>query len=382
MRLLMVDQYGEIGGGQRCFLEAAEGFRARNWDLYAAVPPTGPLTRELQRHCAKVFPLPCGPFSPTRKSVKDAVRLACQIPRQINTLRSIVRKNQIDAIYVNGSQVLPAVALADAGIPVLFHVHWVVTQRLALTLAQWAVRRSGAFVIATSEFVARSARQTVDRERIRVVYNGVTAGGSVSRGTGLPRHVAILGRIAPEKGQLEFVQAARLALRTAPWLRFTICGAPMFSSLDYMEQVRQEARGLPIDFPGWVDDVPAWLSKVDLLVVPSHESDNIPRVIMEAFAAQTPVIAFPSGGIPELIEDRVTGLLVRDRTSEALAQAICTALEAPESLTIIAQEARRRWERCYALQRFQSELCGIVEEAVRLHHQRNPSLSTGNKAEA
>jgi glycosyltransferase involved in cell wall biosynthesis len=119
-----------------------------------------------------------------------------------------------------------------------------------------------------------------------------------------------------------------------------------------------------------------------LLVVPSQESDNIPRVILEAFAAQVPVIAFPSGGIPELVENGVTGLLVGERTPQALARGICSAIEAPELLTAMATEARRRWERQYALQRFQSEVCEIVEEVVRLHHQRTPSLRAGNKAEA
>ena len=382
MRLLIVDQYGQIGGGQRCFLEAAEGFHAKGWDVYAAVPPKGPLTRELEKYCARVYPLPCGPFGSTRKSVRDALRLAAQLPRQVAMLRRIARENRIDAIYVNGSQVLPAVALAHGAIPVLFHVHWVVTQPMALNIAQWAVRRSNAFVIATSEFVARSARQVVAPERIRVVYNGVTAGDGAPRGMGVPRHIGIVGRVAPEKGQLEFVRAARLALRDAPWLRFTVCGAPMFSGMNYMDQVRREAEGLPIEFPGWVDDVPDWLGTVDLLVVPSHESDNIPRVILEAFAAQVPVIAYPSGGIPELIEDGVNGLLVAERSPQALARGICGAIEAPESLTAMATEARRRWERLYALQRFQSEVCEIVEEAVRLHHQRTPSLRTGNKAEA
>jgi glycosyltransferase involved in cell wall biosynthesis len=382
MRLLMVDQYGQIGGGQRCFLEAAEGFRAKGWDVYAAVPPNGPLTREMERHCTRVYSLPCGPFTSTRKSLWDALRLTGQLPRQVAILRRIAREHRIDAIYVNGSQVLPAAALAYGGLPVLFHVHWVVTQRLAVNIAQWAVRRCGAFVIATSEFVARSAGQVVGPDRIRVVYNGVTAGDGAPRGIGVPRHIAIVGRVAPEKGQLEFVRAARLALRDAPWLRFTVCGAPMFSGMTYMQQVRQEAKGLPIEFPGWMDDIPAWLSEVDLLVVPSQESDNIPRVILEAFAAQVPVIAYPSGGIPELIENEVTGLLVRERTPEALARGICSAIEAPELLTSIATEARRRWERQYSLERFQSDVCDIVEEVVRLHHQRTPPLSAGSKAEA
>jgi glycosyltransferase involved in cell wall biosynthesis len=139
---------------------------------------------------------------------------------------------------------------------------------------------------------------------------------------------------------------------------------------------------LPIDFPGWAGNVAGWLREVDLLVVPSNETDNIPRVILEAFAAQVPVVAFPSGGVPELVEDGSTGLLVKERTAQALSKKICDAIEAPEAMAAMAAEARRRCERLYTLPRFQSEVCDAVEEAVRRHHHRAPSWSAGSKADA
>jgi glycosyltransferase involved in cell wall biosynthesis len=382
MRLLMVDQYGDLGGGQRCFLEASEGFRARNWKVYAAVPSAGPLSGELKRRGVDVMPLACGPFTATRKSPTDMLRFAAQIPLQVTTLRQIVRRNDVDAIYVNGSQVLPAVSIARQGRPVIFHVHWVVTQPLALRLSEWALRRSEGFVIATSQFVARSLGGVVAPEKMRVIYNGVAVADETICNTRKPRHVAILGRIAPEKGTLEFVRAAILALRESPDLRFTVCGAPMFSGHGYMDQVRREAEGLPIAFPGWTDDVAGWLREVDLLVVPSNETDNIPRVILEAFGAQVPVIAFRSGGVPELVEDGVTGLLTKERTPESLAGKIHEAIVAPEWIATMVAEAKRRSERLYTLQRFQSEVCETVEEAVRLSHHRAPSWSAGSKADA
>jgi len=382
MRLLMVDQYGDLGGGQRCFLEAAEGFRARNWKVWAAVPPGGPLSGKLHRQGVEAIPLACGPFKTTRKSPGDLLRFAAQVPLQVATLRRIVSRKDVDAIYVNGSQVLPAVSLARGTTPVIFHVHWVVTQPLALRLSEWALRRTEAFAIATSQFVARSLGRVVAPVKIRVIYNGVAAVDDASRPERIPQHVAILGRIAREKGTLEFVQAARLALRDSPNLRFTVCGAPLFSSDAYMDQVRREAEGLPIDFPGWTENVTEWLREVDLLVVPSNETDNIPRVILEAFAAQVPVVAFPSGGVPELVEDGVTGLLVKERAAASLARRICEAIETPEYTAALAAEARRRCEKLYTLPRFQSEVCDAVEDAVRLHHHRAPSWSADSKADA
>src|SRR5579862_3153043 len=147
MRILLVDQYGELGGGQRCLLEAAQGFRAANWQVYAAVPPTGPLAAHLAPHCAEVFSLACGPFTPTRKSARDGVLFAAQFPRQVAALRRAIEERRIDAIYVNGAQVLPAAALARAGRPVVFHCHWVITQALAAALCRQATRWSQAFCV-------------------------------------------------------------------------------------------------------------------------------------------------------------------------------------------------------------------------------------------
>ena len=132
------------------------------------------------------------------------------------------------------------------------------------------------------------------------------------RGDDDPWRIGVIGRIAPEKGQLEFVQAARLLFRQlAPGRRceFVVCGDALFSSPEYSRRVRAEAEGLPIEFTGWRDDIRDVLSTLDLVVVPSSAVEATTRVILEAFSAGVPVVAFRSGGIPEIVEDGVTGVL-------------------------------------------------------------------------
>jgi starch synthase len=87
-------------------------------------------------------------------------------------------------------------------------------------------------------------------------------------------------------------------------------------------------------------------------------------VILEAFSAGVPVLAFDGGGIPELVEHGVTGLLVHQHTSEGLAEAILDAVADPERLNEIAERGYERWERNYTLARFQSEVCDAVEGAA------------------
>ena len=137
----------------------------------------------------------------------------------------------------------------------------------------------------------------------------------------------------------------------------------MFTGDEYLETVRAAA-GDAVTFTGWTDDVGEFLKDVDLLVVPSESVDTNPRVILEAYAAGVPVLAFDSGGIPELIEHDVTGLLVNRHTPDALAEAILDAVADPARLNAIAQRGYERWKRSYTLARFQSEVCDAVEGAA------------------
>src|SRR6516165_8972428 len=108
---------------------------------------------------------------------------------------------------------------------------------------------------------------------------------------------------------MEFVNAARLLLRNFPECRFIVVGAPLFGDFSYFVRVREAGRDLPIQFLGWQRDVAAVLSDLDVLVVPSGSLDSAPRVILEAFASSVPVVAFPSGGIPEIVRDGSNGFL-------------------------------------------------------------------------
>jgi glycosyltransferase involved in cell wall biosynthesis len=370
-----------MGGGQRCLVEAAMGFAARGWEVRALIP-RGPLKEALWPYCARIRELPCGPFHSSEKSVSDAVRFAWQLPRQAAEIARTAARDQIDVIYVNGPRVLPAAALGRAGRPLVYHAHWMVPQRSAARLARAALRKSGASAIATSRLTAEWLKGSVMPSNISTIYNGVAGFGVSPRARETIRHIAILGRVSPEKGQLEFVRAARIVNEHVRGVRFTVCGAPLFAEDRYFDQVRSAAAGLPVEFDGWTEDTGSFLASVDLLLVPSGRIDNIPRVILEAFAAGVPVLAFASGAIPELIEHGETGLLTSEPTAEALAAAILSAVGTPDRLNQIAARGYRRWAERYTLRRFQSEISDAVEAVSRRHHQRNPLASAGASAPA
>jgi glycosyltransferase involved in cell wall biosynthesis len=353
MRILLIDQYGEIGGAQRGLLEAAAGFAARGWQLDAAAPD-GPLLEKLRPLALSVTPLPCGPFRAGKKTAIDALRFGAQFAPQAACIGRLAQG--ADVLYVNGPRVLPAAAWARGSRHIVFHAHSVVTQKSARAVLGRALQSSGARVLASSHFVARWLRPYAPDTR--VIYNGIAAVAERFEPRTRFRRIGLLGRIAPEKGQLTFVRAAA----RCPELEFAIAGAPVIARRDYFEQVRAEAAGR-VRFLDWMDDVSGFFREIDLLVVPSDQHDANPRVIPEAFSAGVPVLAFDSGGIPELIEHRITGWLTSSRDPESLAEAIQDALRAPELLNAMAVRAHARWRERYTLERFQSEVCEAILSA-------------------
>ncbi len=100
------------------------------------------------------------------------------------------------------------------------------------------------------------------------------------------------------------------------------------------------------------------MANLDLLLAPSASHEATPRVILEAFTAGVPVIAFRSGGIPELIEDGRTGLLA-DSPEEMTQLAIELLSGHPSRRAALARAAAESWGKRFTLDRFQQQ---ILEE--------------------
>jgi glycosyltransferase involved in cell wall biosynthesis len=96
----------------------------------------------------------------------------------------------------------------------------------------------------------------------------------------------------------------------------------------------------------------------------------MPRVILEAFSAGLPVIAFPAGGIAEVIRDGENGFLVPECSSERLAERIAELVSgAPEKLQAAAAIARHLWEREYDVALYQRRITELMERMARVEAQ-------------
>jgi glycosyltransferase involved in cell wall biosynthesis len=369
MRLLCVDQYGSIGGAQRCLLDLLPAFVDRQWSVSIAAPDSGPLLSLAKSFGCPVLPLSTSRLSSYQKSAAEMARYAGMVPSWAIHLRRAAQSSRAELIYVNGPRVLPPAAFVARlkAIPLVFHAHHRLTQLSAIRLTRAALNLSRASVIACSRFVAESFDGFGGR--VTVIYNGSPdlASRSGRRRNDHP-NIGVIGRIDREKGQLDFVRAAQLVHGVMPNVRFTVVGSPQFGNENYYRQVVEESRTLPITFVGWTDRVDEALAEFDVLVVPSPSTEATPRIILEAFSAGVPVVSFRSEGIAEILKSRETGFLVETRSPAALAGMLCDVLRTyDDTVERVISSARLAWEREFRLDRFQRDVCNRLEAEYQHH---------------
>ena len=369
MRILCLDQFAQLGGGQLCLLDLIPAFLENGWEVQAAAPGEGEYQARLRALDCKVAPLDLAPLSNGRKTFTDQFSYLASVLRMTGQLQRLLRAWRPNLLYANGPRVLPAAARVSRqeGIPVIFHAHHRIGEGSALRLVQSSLNAAGASVIACCTYVASSLSTRVARSRIQVIYNGVRDQRELPvRITAPIQNVGIIGRIDPEKGQLDFVRAARRVVSRFPQVRFHVVGSRQFSAEDYSDQVLKESEGLPVRFHGWRHDISTVLRSLDLVVVSSPQSEATPRVILEALSAGVPGLAYALGGIPELIDDNWTGFLSAP-TPEALASRLAEVLETDlEAIDVITQRARSTWQERFHIDHWRALVCDCLTGAVRV----------------
>ena len=199
---------------------------------------------------------------------------------------------------------------------------------LFLLLERAMAKLTDRFVAVSNRNLSYFVRRGIaPRGKFRLIYNGVDPGRfsgmdklAAKEALGLPQGpvVGTVAALVPVKGLEYFLEAARSVSSEVPRTAFVIAGGGVLE-----ETLRKMAKdlGLDVRFLGPRKDVPLVLSALDVFVLPSL-SEGMGLSIMEAMAAGLPVVATEVGGVPELVVDGRTGILVPPKDPDALAEAI------------------------------------------------------------
>lgn len=288
------------------------------------------------------------------------------------------------------ADVVGTLAARSLSLPAVSTVHLVASQptgvahrdgargRTRARVAALARRHAGARVIAVSD-AARAAYLATGWDRPRhvvTVRNGIARSADAADGVRLRAELGIApGEIVlstvtvlrPGKGHELAVEAVRELLPRFPQLRLLILGdGPS------REDVARLARPLgdAAILTGHRSDVMAVLAATDVLLHPTR-MDAFPTALLEAAAAGVPVIASAVGGIPEIVVDRQTGLLLdAPATAGALTERLGLLLGDADLRAALGARARERFEREFTAERWVARLRGVYDEVLAERRQR------------
>ncbi|GLU33484.1 glycosyltransferase family 4 protein [Trinickia caryophylli] len=339
MRVLAVDQSGVLGGAELSLLEVARNFKA---SIDVVLFDDGPFRLALENAGVRVEVLASGALGGVSKQARMPIlRTLAGVVSLVR--RTVRRARYADLIYANTQRAMVIGALAGmlTRKPVVWHLRDIVSEehfgRLQRALIKWCGQHALDHVIANSGASAAAFAELsgVPDERIDVVFNGISEApfrrqddipqAALRARLGLPADAFIVGcfsRLAHWKGQHVLLDAARLD----PQMHVALVGAAFFGEDDYELSLKAfvEKHGLRsrVHFLGFRDDVPACMRAMDAIAHTSIAPEPFGRVIVEGMLARRPVVAMRAGGVTEIVDDGINGLLCEPGEATALAAAL------------------------------------------------------------
>jgi glycosyltransferase involved in cell wall biosynthesis len=178
--------------------------------------------------------------------------------------------------------------------------------------------------------------------------------------------VGSIGRFVPYKGYAYLLEAARLVRDVKPAAHWVLVGDGELRG-ELERQRRTLGLETQVHLPGWREDVPDLLALCDLFVLPSVV-EHFGRVLIEAMAMGKAVVATDAGGVPEIVIQGETGLLVPPAQPKDLAEAVLTLLEDAPRAQRLGMAGRRRAETTFSLARHVEAVETLYREVLGTQH--------------
>jgi len=380
-RILIFDHTAALGGGEIALLNLVRELRDSPFDVKVLLGSDGDLVSKLTDIGCPPDLLPMdASVVHTRKESLGAggimqLRKAASVAAYASRLANYLRENRIDLLHTNSlkSDVVGALAGRLARVPVLWHVRdRICTEYLprpAVALFQALSRFLPNYIVANS---AATLTTLPRRAGSYVVHDGVEALPplpEIPPLSGAAPIIGLVGRITRWKGQHVFLRAAAGILKSFPNARFQIVGAALFDEKPYEAEIQALTDSLNIshavEFTGFRPDVADLVARMDIVVHASITGEPFGQVIIEAMAAGRPVIATRGGGVPEIIIDNESGLLVPMGDADEMCRAACRLLRNPHLAREIGAAGRRRVASSFLIRHTAARMKDIYAAVLR-----------------
>ena len=362
MRLFQVDAGKEWRGGQRQSLLLAKEIQKKGFPIEFVVQPNSPLHEKVLEADLPVTPI----------KIRNEFDLAAAL-----RLAKVMKRKACVLVHFHDARSLAAGSYAASLAKVPLRV---ISRRVDFALkknpfSQRKYKKDIDSIIAVSHGVKKVLIASgIDSRVIDVVPDGIdfSPPENLKKSDYLRKElsfasndylVGIVAHLADHKGHKYLIDATKILKDKAPKIKIIIVGeGPLL-----MELTRQ-AREIHVEdkvfFLGFREDVPKILASLDLFVLSSY-LEGMGSSIMDAMAHKLPVVATNVGGIPEVVIDGKTGLLVPPRRPEVLAEAILKLYRDPSLSSQFGQRGNEVVHQKFSTESMANKILGIYERLAK-----------------
>ncbi len=372
LRILYVITKANWGGAQRYVYDLATAAKAAGHLVRVVSGPEGRLTRKLAEVDIETVSLP---------SLGRDVSLGSEW-KVFKELQAEIRDFEPDIVHGNSSKAGGLAALAARTVgpaQTFFTAHgWAFNenrpfwQKIIIWLLHYATVLLSHRTICVSEAMKRGARlMPLVQEKLVVIHNGVApidfftrekARAELAPDLTLPFWIGTIAELHPTK-QIHVLLAAFKDLAA----RHPDTALVLMGEGQERERLERYAKRLGIKdrvvFCGHVDEASRYLKALDLFVLPSH-TESLGYVLIEAGQAGLPVVASRVGGIPEVVENSVSGTLVRPGSAHLLAIALETLVADAALRTRFGEALKARVETKFSLERMAARTLALYSSVL------------------
>lgn len=343
------DRYG---GGEKWMLSAARGLKKRGHCIFIAGKPEGIFIAEAEKSNLSTWTINMpSDFSPS-SSLK---------------IHNFLKKNKIDTIICNYNRDIrvAGIAAAFAGVKNVYARHGlqIISNRIRYTLPLKIFTKG---IITNTKTIKETYLQYnhFSKDFIHVLHNGIAVDESI-----IPEDysntfkdktiVVAAGRLVKQKGFSDLINAAKIIAKKRKDIIFLVYGeGGLEKSLKH--QIEKNGLGSIFFLKGFISPLASFIKGADIFILPSL-AEGMPNVVMEAMALGTPVIATRVNGVPELVENNRSGIIIEPQNIVQMADVLEYLADHPEKRQALAKNAQKRIESMFTMEKMLEKLEKILE---------------------
>ena len=378
--ILYVNHVSNIGGAETSLIDIIDNISSK-YGIIVACPDSGDLVAKLRQRDAEHVRIQGGVIIRTFNPL-SLIAFAYYFVINTVKLSHIIKSRKVRIIHANSftACLFCSIPARIHSIPLVWHMRDLVKMRLFNKIfVSYAGSMANEVVATTTVMKNNLIFLGVKPEKISIINNGIdltkyntstTSREIIRKEFGISLHaplIGIVGQLTAWKGHRDFIGAASIVVERYPSAKFLIVGKTIIGDSDYRLELEDLVAkfGLKrhIIFTGFRTDMSNVMAALDILVNASWK-EPFGRTIVESMAAGKPVIATNAGGVPEIIENEVDGILVPPRNPQRLADGVLKILNDPELGRKIGDAGGKTVRQKFSLERQMRKIEKLYENVL------------------